>query len=186
MKIYRSLLVVVATLTASLLASGCSSLLISSGKPVTQYLGTGPDGHRFSEGVTRDEVIKQFGAPATTKSFAPPISLLQARSERIVPFFRSDDHTGLSDTLLIGGIDEFRIHGPVQDMNAVEGYHITRELAFKTLGLSELVCFPLALYGYLGELNCVTRIYVVYYPDGTVLYQSNDYNVSKNQLNEGL
>ena len=185
-RFYLRLLVVALLITMAFLTSGCSSLLIGSTKPVTQYLGTGPDGRRCGHGVPRSQVIKQFGTPVATKTFTPPISVGQARSQHIVSFLHSHDGTELEAFLRIGRIDEFRIRGPVQDSNAVEGYHITRDLALWTLGLSEVVCFPLALYGYAGTLNSVTRIYVLYYPDGTVLYQTNNYQVTSAQLKERL
>ena len=172
--------------TTAFLSSGCSSLLIGSAKNVTQYMGTGPDGLRYGHGVPRSEVIKQFGTPVATKTFAPPISVRQARSRHLVSFLHFRDGTELQDSLRISRIDEFRIHGPVQNFNAIEGRIITSQLGFMTLGLSEVVCFPLALYGYVGDLNSVTRIYVLYYPNGTVLYQTNNYHATPTQLKERL
>ena len=180
---FHRFLVLVPLITTAFFSSGCSSLLIGSAKNVDQYIGTGPDGVRGGHGVSRSAVIKQFGTPIATKTFTPPITVRQARSRHVISFLHVRDGTDLESSLQIGRIDEFRIHGPVLD---AEGYCITRELALMTLGLSEVVCFPLALYGYAGDRNTITRIYVLYYPDGTVLYQTNNYHATPAQLKERL
>jgi len=157
------------------LATGCSSVLYKSGKPVDAFRGR--TGGQWGKAASRAEVREKFGKPVATRSFAPAISVAEAMKLGLleeedfargpgmeIPAFQSKGR--------IAHVDEYRIKGPTVLAGDYMKPGIALELAELSLGLSEVMLFPEALWDYMDRLNDVTVIYFFYDRRGVFLGQT--------------
>ncbi len=176
----RKFYLILLALSAAFIMSGCTGILLNVPATFVDARCPGPDGVNFSDGASRASVIKRYGTPFKTRTFTPPISVVQARKCGVIPLEHIDncsffDGPKVESGVRIARVDEFRIRGPIASPSAGHGLvswnNTAGSAAYWTLGISEIYYFPLAVGSFVFQLGCVTHLYVLYSPTDTFIYQ---------------
>ena len=115
------------------LCSGCSLLIMSGGKDLTKV---------FGPNQTEKSIRRSLGKPVAQVTYPQPLAAAEVPE---LGDLLSRRPTVASDTVVAGHAD-YRFQGRLQSQNRTDGVGMGAEMFYlPTLGLAELVLFPMAV-----------------------------------------
>jgi hypothetical protein len=162
MKLHRCLVLLgrLLLLLVACFSAGCSALLCRSGKPLDRFQGQpGCD----TRPPLRAEVLRQLGQPVSTRVLHPPKTFRQLAAEGVI--LSPPPRPNSNGITRLDRVDEFRFRGKVFTRSDRFAYGIYLGAAQWTLGVSEILFFPMALSDCIQQRRRVTSLVVLYAPN---------------------